>query len=119
MKPLTNTKEFLKRFDNFKHGEFRSIEVISPTTIVVTLAGQDRAREFDWLGMKLEFNSVSDARILENDKLLLIDMSDGISIINENNRFAFGIGICYNISNIKTSTCHIECLNIKYKEISF
>ena len=119
MKPLTNTKKFLERFDNFKHGEFRSIEVISPTIILVTLAGQDSAREFDWLSIRLEFNGVSDARILENDKLSLIDMDDGISIINEDNIFAFGIGECYNISNTKTSTCHIECFNIKYEETSF
>jgi hypothetical protein len=46
-------------------------------------------------------------------------MSDGISIINKDNIFAFGIGECYNISDIKTSTCHIECLNIKYEEVLF
>ncbi len=119
MKPLTNTKKFLERFNNFKDGEFRSIEVISPTIILITFAGQDSSRDFDWLSVKLEFNSVSDARILENDKLSLIDMSDGISIINKDNIFAFGIGECYNISDIKTSTCHIECLNIKYEEVLF
>jgi len=43
-------------------------------------------------------------------------MSDGVSIINENNKLAFGIGECYNISNIKSSTCHIECSGIKYEE---
>ena len=116
MKPLTNIDEFLKRFNNFKDGEFRSIEVISPTTMLVTLAGQDEARAFDWISKKLEFNNVSDARLLENSKLSLVDMSDGVSIINENNKLAFGIGECYNISNIKSSTCHIECSGIKYEE---
>ena len=115
LKPLTNIKEFLDRFDNFKDGEFRSIEVITPTTMLVTLAGQDKAREFDWVSVKLEFNNISDARILEDKKLSLVDMGDGISIIDET-KLAFAIGECYNISSIKSSTCYIECLTIKYEE---
>ena len=116
MKPLTNIDEFLKRFDNFKNGEFRSIEIISPTTMLVSLAGQDNARAFDWISLKLEFNNVSNAKLLNESKLSLVDMSDGINIINENNNLAFGIGKCYNISSIKTSICYVECASIKYEE---
>ncbi len=118
MKPLTNINEFLKRFDNFIDGEFRSIKIISPTVMLVTLAGQDSARGFDWISMELEFNGVSDARVIEDNKLSLLDMSDGISLISQNNTLAFGIGIgnCNSISSIKSSTCYIECSNIKYKE---
>ncbi len=119
MKPLTNLDKFLKRFNNFKDGEFRSIEVISPTTMLVTLAGQDSAREFDWVSIKLEFNNVSDARIIEDNKLSLLDMGDGISLVKKDNKFAFGTGECYNFSNIKSSTCYIECSNIKYEENLF
>lgn len=116
MKPLTNAEELLKRFNNFKDGEIRSIEMISPIQIQVTLAGQDQARAYDWISVILEFNSVSDARLLENEKLSLLDMNDGISIINDMNTIAFGIGECYNISSIKNSSCYIECVNIKYEE---
>ena len=116
MKPLTKIDEFLKRFDNFKGGEFRSTEVISPITMLVTLAGQDSARAFDWVSVKLELNNVSDARLIDNSKLTLLDMENGISIISVNDRLAFGIGECYNISSIKSSTCHIECSSIKYEE---
>ncbi len=84
MKPLLATQldTFLQRFDNFRGGEIRSIDVISPTKIVMTLAGQDSARSFDWITIKLEFNSVSDARVIENSKLKFIDMNNGITIIN-------------------------------------
>jgi len=116
MKPLTDVDTFLKRFDNFKDGEFRSIEILSPTKMLVTLAGQDEARAFDWISLKLEFNNVTDARVLDNSKLSLVDMSDGISILNENNTLAFGIGECYNASSIKSSSCYIESSSLKFEE---
>lgn len=119
MKPITNLEQFLERFDNFKDGEIRSIKIISPTTMLVTLAGQDSARAFDWITVDLELSSVSDARLLDDTKLSLIDMSDGVSIIYENDKFAFGTGECYNTSTVKSSTCYIECDTIKYEEGTF
>ena len=121
MKPLLakNLAGFLERFDNFKNGELRSIEVISPTTMLVTLAGQDTAREFNWISVGLEFTGVSDARLLENSKLSLVDMDDGVSIIHENNKFAFGLGESYNISSIQNSTCQLVSSGLKYQEGEF
>jgi len=116
MKPITNIEEFLKRFDNFKDGEFRSIEVISPITMLVTLSAQDNARAFDWVSIKLEFSNISDARLLDAPKLSLVDMNDGISILKDDGKLAFGIGECYNISSIKNSTCFILCDSLKYEE---
>lgn len=116
MKPLNNIEEFLKRFDNFKDGEFRSIEILSPTVMQITLAGQDTARAFDWISLKLEFNQVNDAKILDNAKLSLLDMSDGISIVNNDTNYSFGIGEYNSNSNIKNSICYIESESIKYEE---
>ncbi|KIM03512.1 MAG: hypothetical protein KU29_11715 [Sulfurovum sp. FS06-10] len=110
---------FLKRFDNFNGGEFRSIEILSPTNIIVTLSGQDGARAFDWVTIKLELNGVSDAKLLEGSKLFMLDMSDGISIINDNKHFAFGIGKCTTLSSLKNSICYIICSSLKYQEGSF
>ena len=121
MKPLlaTELKKFLQRFDSFRGGEIRSIDVITPTTIRMILVGQDSARDFDWISVELEFSSVSDARIMKSSKLNLIDMSNGASIINDDNLFAFGIDECYNISSARNSTCFIVCSNIKFKEGAF
>lgn len=119
MKPLLNIDEFLKRFNHFKDGEFRSIEVISPTTMLITLAGQDEARAFDWVSVRLEFSNVCDAKLLENSKLSLLDMSEGINIVKNDTFLAFGIGECYNLSSVKSSTCYIESKSIKYKEDLF
>jgi len=118
MKPLLakDLDTFLKRFGYFRDGEFRHVEIISPTTISLTLATQDEARAFDWVTITLEFNGVSDAVLLDNSKLNLVDMGDGISIINENNLFHFGIGKCNNLSSIQTSTCQVVSSSLKYEE---
>ncbi len=111
--------QFMQRFDNFKEGEFRSLEVISPTNMKLIFALQDSSKEFDWITLELEFEGVSDARLLDSSKLHLVDMSSGVSIIHEENNFAFGIDNYNNISNIKDSICYIIASSLKYKENSF
>ena len=121
MKPLLTKDlgDFLKRFDNFRDAEFRHVQIISPTIITITLAVQDRARAFDWITITLEFSGVIDAVLIDNSKLNMVDLSDGISILHEDNKFYFGTGDCKTISNIKSSTCHIVGSTLKYQEGSF
>ncbi len=118
MKPLTlkELPSFVERFSSFEDAEFRSLEIISPLQIKITLAVQDSARAHDWISIALEFNGVSDARLVENNRLSFVDMADGANIIKEENSFAFGIGECYNISNIKSSSCFIVANSLKYEE---
>jgi len=118
MKPLTqnNIPAFLERFNNFKDAEFRSLEIISPLKIKLIFALQDAARAFDWITIELEFNGVSDARLLEQKRLSFVDMSEGVNIVKNDDLFAFGIGECYNISNIKNSICYLIATDLKYRE---
>ncbi len=117
MRPLlpNKFKEFLERFQNFEDGEFRSIEVVDATTMRVTFALQDRAREFDWITIELEFNGVTDAKLISDSQLSLLDMSDGISLVAESNKIGFGIGK-YSMSSINNSICYIVFTNLKYQE---
>jgi len=121
MKPLQTNKlkEFLERFDNFKDAEFRSIDIISPTQISVLFAVQDSARGFDWLTIRLEFNGVSDAKLLDTNKFSLADMSDGISLFNYNSTFYFALGNYSNENNFTNSNCYVRAQSVKYEEGSF
>jgi len=109
----------LERFCNFKDAQFRSLEILSPTEIQLTFAVQDTARDFDWITLELQFTGVIDARLLEENKLQFIDMSDGATLLHVNNEFAFGIGACYNIQAVKNSTLYIIFKELKYKEGQF
>jgi len=109
MKPLhvKDIKSFLSRFGEFVDAEIRSIDPTSPTTINMLIACQDTARGFDWLTLHLEFSGVSDASLVDNSQLLHVDMSNGISLINEDNNFIF---------SVKNATISVSASNIKYEE---
>ena len=112
MKPLSKTalEEFLKRFEYFKDGELRNIEINSPNNISLTFATQDSSRAYDWVSVKIEFDSVTNASLLDNSNLNHVDMSGGIDIKNSGTEFAF---------KIKNSTCQINSSYIKYIEGQF
>jgi hypothetical protein len=109
----------LDRFDNFKDAQLRLVEVVSPTQIKTTLAVQDKARDFDWITLTLEFNGIVDAKLPKENQLQYIDMSEGATIIKEDSKFAFAIGACYNISAIKNSIFYIISMDLKSKEGPF
>ncbi len=109
MRPLLSNdlKSFLSRFDDFKGSELREFKILSPTSFIVTLATQDSARGYDWISMDFELSSASAANLLDNSKLTLIDMTDGVEISHNGTDFAF---------SILNSTFFIECATIKYQE---
>ncbi|ABB45371.1 hypothetical protein Suden_2097 [Sulfurimonas denitrificans DSM 1251] len=119
--PLSKSslESFLKRFDYFRDSELRQIEIISPSVIKITLAAQDSARGFDWITVSLEFSSVSDAKIIENSKLSHIDLGEGITLLYQEETFAFMIGTYNKLSDTQSSICYIKSSSLKYQEGSF
>ncbi len=121
VKPLLPKElpSFVSRFGNFVDAEIRSINIVSPKTMNIVIACQDSARGFDWLTITLECNNIIDARLIENSKLSLVDMSEGASLIYEDGNFSLGIGSYNNLSGIKNATIYIISSSIKYEEGSF
>ena len=121
MKPLL-AKElttFTKRFSDFINCEIRSLEIVTSTTIKLSLATQDKSRGFNWISLNFEFNSVSDAKLIDESKFHLLDTSEGVSLIYDKNSFAFAIGNYKNISRIKNAVIYVIAANIKYEENKF
>jgi len=121
MKPLDASQitKFLERFDDFKESEIRSLEIISPTEMKITLTAQDRARAFDWVTVTMLFNGVSDAKLIDESKLGFVDMDNGITILKEGDSFAFGLGHYKNISALKDAQLYLISQTIKYNEGAF
>jgi len=121
MKPLNPSElsSFLERFDTFKDSEIRSLELLSASQMQITLTAQDSARAHDWITITFEFSGIEDAKLLPDNQLNYVDMNDGISLLYEENKFAFAIGECYNISNVKNAPLYIVASDLKYQEGQF
>jgi len=119
MKPITNIESFLERFNNFKDAEFRSLEVSSATSMKIIFATQDAARAFDWLTIELEFSGVSDAKLLDENRLAHVDMEDGITLLSTQSGVSFAIGKYKSQSAIKDSISYIIANSVKYHEGQF
>ena len=87
MRPLSKNEigTFLSRFERFTGSEIKSITVLLPTVIEIRVSAQDSALSFDWIDLSFELSNVSDANLIDNTKLAYLDMSEGVSIIFEDN----------------------------------
>jgi len=121
MKPLihTNITNFLERFDNFQDSEIRSLNIISPNEIELTLTAQDKARAYDWVTVKFLFLGIDDARLIDENKLTYVTIEDGITILYENGFFAFALGNIKSVSSAKDSQLYLISDTIKYSESQF
>jgi hypothetical protein len=118
MQPLNKSalKNFLQRFANFEGAIFQSLKIISATQIRVTLDVQDSAKEFDWVRLMLEFSEISDAKLMDDAKLSLVDLSEGISLLHESDSFAITFEHYETIESLKNSSFYIIAKSIKYEQ---
>ncbi len=121
VKPLhvRELSSLLSRFENFTASEIKEITLKSPTVIEIRLSVQDSALEFDWIDLNFELSSVNDARILENSKLAYLDMNEGLSILFEENLFAFCYGSYSSLATAKDSSFYIIAQSLKFEELPF
>ena len=121
MQPLhsNKTKELLTRINNGIDGEIRSVVMNSPTNFTIELSVQDRNRGNDWINMAFEIDGVSDARLVEDNKLPFVDMSEGITIVFEDGTYALAIGKYSSIEALKDATLYLTGSSLKYEERPF
>ena len=121
MKPLhvSGIKTFLSRFERFSLSEIKAITVKSPSVIEIQFSVQDTGRGFDWIDIAFELSNVSDAELIENSKVSYLDMSEGISIIFQENKFIFCLGKYNTLQTAKDAPLYIICESVKFKELPF
>ena len=121
MQPLhsNKTKELLTRINNGIDGEIRSVVMNSPINFTIELSVQDRNRGNDWINMAFEIDGVSDARLVEDNKLPFVDMSEGITIVFEDGTCALAIGKYSSIEALKDATLYLTGSSLKYEERPF
>ena len=115
-KQLTN---LLDRIDHAIDAELISVTMNHPHSFIVELSVQDKNRGYDWINIAFEVDGIMDANLLVNDKLSMVDMSEGITVLFEAGHYAFGVGHYKNIAALKSATFYLIGNSLKYEERSF
>lgn len=76
---------------------------------------QDKNRAFDWVNLNLEFNDVTDAKLLEDNALKAVDMQEGGNIAFSSE----GIEVGFGAQEYLASPLRLRAENIKYEETAF
>ena len=121
MKPLLPKQipELLTRIDHAIDGELRSIIMNHPQSFTVELSVQDKNRGYDWINIAFEVDGIVDARLIDEEKLELVDMSEGLSILIEEGTFSLAIGKYKRLETLKDATLYLIGSSIKYEERPF
>jgi hypothetical protein len=121
MKPLhvSQIESFNRRFNHLIDSELRRVDILSPTTMSIVLSVQDENRAFDWINLELEISGVSDARLIDENKISFVDMSDGISILYEDNNVIISVGKYSSFESANNAPLYIKGDTLKYQENTF
>lgn len=115
---MQEIQKILEKFDNFRFAEFQSIQPLSETSMLLTFVVQDDdGEETDKVTFQLD--GVNEAKLLENRVLSYLDMTDGISIIQYNDFYAFSLGKSNDdLLAIKNTPLYAIADNISAKQMS-
>lgn len=121
MKPLNKSTAtaLLTRISNGTACEIQSITPKTATSFELRISAQDANRGFDWIDIIFTFDGVSDARLLEDNKLAHLDMTEGFSIIYEEGSIGFCLGAVTTLTRAKDSVLFIQAQSLKYEEAQF
>lgn len=119
VKPLSAStlKNLLERIDFAREGQIRSLIPLSPTSIEIRFSVQDIARGYDWIDVLFRVDGVNDAKLMSDNVLRSLDMSEGITVEINDKNCALAIG-SYS-GRCDEAPCYILGSTIGYEELPF
>ena len=122
MKPLSSASAASALSERILHGEgamLRTLRLGGPTSATLRISVQDKQRGFDWIDITFEMNGISDARLVDDDKLGFIDTEDGITIVFEDGAWGLSAGRYKNLQALKSAPLYFIGTSLKYEEAPF
>ena len=119
VKPLSPStlKNLMERIDKAIRGEIRSLTPLSPTSIEIRFSVQDIARGYDWIDIVFRLEGVNDAKLVSDNVLRSLDMSEGITVELTTNSASLAIGSYEGRCN--EAPFYILGTSIGYEELLF
>lgn len=119
MIPLTvnSLNNLLERIDFAREGQIHSLTPLTPTSIEIRFSVQDIARGYDWIDILFRLEGVSDAKLVSDNVLRSLDMSEGITVELTSNSAALAIG-SYS-GRCDEAAFYILGTSIGYEELPF
>jgi hypothetical protein len=119
VKPLSAQalKSLLERTDSARDGQIRSLTPLSPTSIEIRFSVQDIARGYDWIDVQFRVEGVNDAKLVSDNILRGLDMSEGITVELTPSSAALAIG-SYS-GRVNEAPFYILGTSIGYQELPF
>ncbi len=105
----------LEKYNHFKYEQIRSVKWTTETSILLTLVIQDDDGE-DLESINIEFSDIKESRLLDNSVLPLMDMTSGITIIEEHGLFGFALGSGSAMLHVHNAPLYIVSSNIQVKK---
>ena len=121
MTPLLPLKfqELLTRIDHATGGELVAVTMNNPLNFTIEFSVQDKSRGFDWINIAFEIDGINEARLLDDKSLSMVDMDEGISLVEENGVVGFALGNYSALSALKDAKMFLLGQSIKYEERAF
>jgi hypothetical protein len=107
----------MTRIENAVQGEIRSLIPVSPTSIKIRFSVQDVARGYDWIDVAFQIDGVNDAKLVSDNVLRALDMSEGITVELTSSSAALAIGEYSGRCN--EAPLYIIGTSIGYEELPF
>jgi hypothetical protein len=85
-------KNLLDRINAAREGQIHSLTTRSPTSIEICFSVQDVARGYDWIDVLFRVEGVNDAKLVSDNVLRGLDMSEGITVELTPSSAALAIG---------------------------
>jgi hypothetical protein len=119
VKPLSAStlKNLLERINFAAQGEIRSLTPLSPTSIEIRFSVQDIARGYDWIDVMFRIEGVNDAKLVSDNVLRGLDMSEGITVEMDASSAALAIGSY--AGRVNEAPFYILGTSIGYEELPF
>ena len=122
MKPFSSSSSASALCERILHGEgamLKSLKLHGPTSATLRVSVQDKHRGFDWIDVLFEMNGMSDARLVDEEKLGFVDTNEGITILFEEGVWGLGVGRYGSLRALGSAPLYLVGTSLKYEEAPF